>query len=117
VGVAATVTQPPFATEVSPAGWRLAAIATILIAGAYAAYRINAATPDAVGVASQPSGAGEHNVPTTGSALSMAVESKPVEPETTVALQAPILTTNPEAPKRVSARQRPVPVPATKRAT
>ena len=63
VDVAATVIQPPFTAGVSRAGWHLlspsqfAAIATILIAGAYAAYRINAVTPDAVGVASQPSGA------------------------------------------------------------
>ncbi len=122
-GVAATVTQPPLTAAVSRAGWRLlrpsqlAAIATILIAGAYAAYRINAVTPDAVGVASQPSGAGEHNVPTTASALAMAVESKPVEPETTVALRAPILTTDPEAPKVVGARQRRAPAPATKHAS
>jgi ribosomal protein L40E len=121
VGVAATVTQPVLAGSALRAGWRLlrpsqlAAIATILIAGAYAAYRINAATPDAGGVASQPSGAGEHNVPTTASALPMAVESKPVEPETTVALRAPILTT--EAPKRAGARQRPAPAPATKHAS
>jgi hypothetical protein len=118
------VTQPPFAGSPLRAGWRLlrpdrvllAAIA-ILIAGAYAAYRINAAKPDAMGVASQPIGAGEHNAPTAASAVPMAVESKPVEPETTAALQAPIPTTNPEAPKRASARQRPVPVPATKRAS
>ena len=116
VGVAATVTQPPFATEVSPAGWRLAAIATILITGAYAAYRISAPTPDAMGVASQPIDAGEHNAPTAASAVLMSVEPKPVEPEPTAALQTPIPTTTPEAPKRASARQRPVPVPATKRA-
>src|SRR4029077_3367809 len=67
VGVAATVPQPPFATELSPAGWRLAAIATILIAGAYAAYRISAPAPDAMGVASQPIGTGEHNAPTAAS--------------------------------------------------
>ena len=115
VGVAATVTQPLFAVSALRAGWRLlrpgqfllAAIATILIAGAYAAYRINAATPDAIGVASQPIGAGEHNAPKAASAV--AVESKPVKLETTAALQAPIPTTNPEAPKRASARQRPVP--------
>jgi hypothetical protein len=123
VRVAATVTQPPFTAGVSRAGWRLlrpsqlAVIATILIAGAYVTYRINAATPDAMGVASQPSGAGEHNVPTTASALPMAVESKPVGPETTVAVRAPILTTNPEAPKRAGARQRPAPAPATKHAS
>jgi hypothetical protein len=110
VGVVATVTQPLFAAaEALRAGWRLAAIATILIAGAYGAYRINATTPDAMGVASQPIGAGEHNAPTAASAVPMALESKPVEPETTAALQAPIPTTNPEAPKRASARQHPVP--------
>jgi len=112
------VTQPVLAGSALRAGWRLlrpdrlllAYIATILIAGAYAAYRINAAKPDAMGVASQPIGAGEHNAPTAASAVPMAVESKPVEPKTTAALQAPILiTTNPEAPKRASARQRPVP--------
>jgi ribosomal protein L40E len=117
VGVAATVTQPLFAAGALRAEWRLAAIATILIAGAYAAYRINAATPDAMGVASQPVGAGEHNARTVASAVPMAVESKPVEPETTAALQAPIPTTNPETPKRASVRQRPGPVPATKDAS
>ncbi|MEO5699904.1 MAG: hypothetical protein ABIS17_04185 [Casimicrobiaceae bacterium] len=123
MGVAATVTQTLFAASALRAGWRLlrpgqfllAAIATILIAVAYTAYRINAATSDAMVVASQPIGAGEHNAPTAASAVPMAVESKPVAPETTAALQAPIPTTNPEAPKRASARQRPVPVPATKR--
>src|SRR6266853_2472247 len=63
VGVAATVTQPLFAAGALRAGWRLAAIATILIACAYGTYRINATTPDAMGVASQPIGAGEHNAP------------------------------------------------------
>src|SRR6059058_100469 len=50
-------------------------------AGVYAAYRINAAKPDAMGVASQPIGAGQHNAPTAASAVPMAVESKPAEPE------------------------------------
>jgi hypothetical protein len=117
VGVAATVTQPLFAGGALQAGWRLAAIATIVIAGAYATYRINAAAPDAMGVTLQPIGAGERNAPTAASAVPMAAESKPVEPEITAALQSPIPTTNPEAPKRASARQRPVPVPATKRAS
>ena len=109
VGVAATVTQPLFAGGALQAGWRLAAIATIVIAGAYATYRINAAAPDAMGVALQPIGAGERNAPTAASAVPMAVESKPVEPEITAALQAPIPTINPEALKRASARQRPLP--------
>ena len=109
VGVAATVTQPLFAGGALQAGWRLAAIAMIVIAGAYATHRINAAARDAMGVASQPIGAGEHNAPTAPSAVPMAVESKHVEPEITAALQAPIPTTKPEAPKRASARQRPLP--------
>jgi len=115
VGVAASVTQPLFAAGALRASWRLAGIATILIAGAYATYRINSATPDAMRVASQPIDTSEHNVPTAASVLPMAVGSKPVEPETTVALQAPVPNTNLEAPKRASARQRPVPVPATQR--
>ena len=114
VGVAASVTQPLFAAGALRAGWRLAGIATILIAGAYATYRINSATPDAMGVASQPIDTGEHNAPTTASVLPMAVESKPVESETTAALQAPVHNAKLEAPKRASTRQRPVPVPATK---
>ncbi len=114
--VVATLMQPPFA-GVLRANRRLAAIAMMLIAGVYAAYRINAATPGAIGVASQPIGVGEHSAPTATSAVPMVVESKPVEPETTAALQAPILTINLGAPKRASTRQHPVPVRATKRAS
>jgi ribosomal protein L40E len=124
VGVAATVTQPLFAAGALRAGWGLAAIAsiliwglgaiaTILIARAYTAYRINATVPDVMEVASQPIGTGEHNAPTAASVVPIAVESKPVELETTAALLAPTPTSNPEAPKRASARQQPV--PATKR--
>lgn len=125
IAVAATVTQPPFAASVLRAGWRLprpgqlllAAIATILIAAGYAAYRINAATPDAVEVASQPIGAREDDVSTPTPAVPMAAESKPVEPERTAALETPTPATNPVAPKRASGRQPAVSVPATKRAT
>ena len=117
VGVAATVPQPRFAAGALQAGWRLAGIATILIAGAYAAYRINAATPDAMEVASQPIGTVEHNAPTAASFVLMAVESKPVEPAATAPLLTPVPSTNLEAPKRASTRQRPVPVAATKRAS
>ena len=123
--VAATVTQPPLAAGALRAGWRLAAIATILIWGlgaiatiliarAYTAYRINATVPDVMEVASQPIGTGEYNAPTAASVVPMAVKSKPAEPETTAVLQAPIPTSNTDVPKRASARQRPVPVPATK---
>ena len=79
VGVAATVTQPPFTDGVSRAGWRLlrpsqlAAIATILIAGAYAEYRINAATSAAMAISSQPIGVHEHDAPTATPAVTAAV--------------------------------------------
>ncbi len=112
-GVAATVTQPPLAAGAFRQGWRLAGVATILIAGAYAAYRINAATPDVMEVAWQPIGTGEHHAPTVASVVSVAVALKPVA-ETTAALEAPIPSANLEAPKRASTRQRPEPVPATK---
>jgi ribosomal protein L40E len=125
VYVVATVTHPPLAAEALRAGWRLAAIATILlwglgaiatilIARAYTAYRTNATVPDVMEVASQPIGTGEYNAPTATSVVPIAVESKRVELETTAALPAPIPTSKTEAPKRASARQRPVPVPATK---
>jgi hypothetical protein len=125
VAGATNVTQPLFVASALRPGWRLlrtgefllAAIPTILIAGAYAAYRINAATPDALSVASRPIAAGEHNAPTPTPAVPVAVESKAVEPERTAALQAPIPATSPEAAKRASARERPVPAPATKRAS
>ena len=117
VAVAATVTQPLFAASALPGQFLVAAIATILIVGAYDAYRINVATPNAMGVASQPIGAPENNATTATPAVPVAVESKPVEPERTAALQAPIPATNAEAPKRASVRQGPVPVPATKRAS
>jgi len=119
------VTQPLFAASALRAGWRLlrpgqfvvAAIATILIVGAYDAYRINVPTPDAIGVASQPISTPENNSTTATPAVPVAVESKPVEPERTAAPQAPTPATNAEAPKRASVSQRPVPVPATKRAS
>jgi ribosomal protein L40E len=121
VAVAATVTQPLFATSLSQARWRLlgAAIPAILIAGAYAAYRIGTVTPDPWKGAPQTISAVEHDEPAAMPAAPVAVESKPVEsepvepgpvePEITAPLQAPIPTTTPEAPKRASARQRPEP--------
>ena len=125
VGVATTVTQPLFAASALRAGWLVlrpgqflvAAIATILIIGGYDAYRINVATPDAMGVASQPIGAVENTATPATPAVLIAVESKPVEPDRTAAVQTPIPATEPEAPKRASGRQRPVPVPATARAS
>jgi len=126
VAGATNVTPPPFAgASTSRTGWRLfrtgelllAAIPTILIAGAYAAYRINAATPDASSAASQPIAALEHNASTPPPAVRATVESKAMEPERTAALEVPVPATNPEAATGASARERPVPPPAAKRAS
>jgi len=112
-GASATATKTLLAA--AGVGWRLTVLATIMIAGAYAAYRINGATPDAMGVASQPIDASEHTAPTAAYAVPTAVESRPVEPETTAALKAPFPATSPEALNRASARR--PPIPATKRAS
>ena len=123
VAVAAAVTQPQFAASALRAGWRwpgqllVGTLATILITGDYDAHRRYMATPDdAMEVESQPIGALENNATTATPAVPVAVESTPVEPERTVALEASVTATNAEAAKRASLRQRPVPVPATKRA-
>jgi hypothetical protein len=124
VAVAAAVTQPQFAASALRAGWRgprqllVATLATILITGDYDAYRRHVATPDdAMEVESQPIGVVENNATTATPAVPVVVESTPVEPERTVALEASTPATTAEAPKRASLRQRPVPVPATKRAS
>jgi hypothetical protein len=93
----------------------IAAIATILIVAAYDAYRINVATPGAIGVASEPIGVPDNNATATTPAVPVVLESTPLEPERTAALQPPISATNAEAPKRASVRQRPVSISATKR--
>lgn len=116
-GVAATVPEP-----VLRAGSRLfrpgrllfVAAATILIAGSYVAYRTGS-KPDAIPVAPEPTGA-KQSTPAAVSAMSPDVESNPVEPETTAALQAPVPAASAEAEKRSSAHQSPAPIPATKRA-
>ncbi len=131
--------QPPSA---APAGGRLlgpgrfflAYVATILIAGVYATYRLRAPTPDATVVASQPAVVGEGSAQAAVPALRMAPESKAAEPETTTAIhsvpdsqpvereaahasRAPISSTKSATSKRVSARQRPAPVSSTKHAS
>ena len=111
MGVAANVPQPALRAGsrlFGPGPFLLAAIATILTAAAYVVYRINAATPDAIAVASQPIGAGNPSAPMAMSAVPVAVEAKPVEPETTIAIETHIPNTKPEAPKRANARQRPM---------
>jgi hypothetical protein len=90
----------------------LAAVAAILIAGAYAAYRIPATEPDALAIASPPSDAGEHHVAMAAPPVPAAPQPKGLEPETTKVLDAPMPAINAETPKRPSARPRPVQAPA-----
>jgi len=101
----------------SRANWRLSFLATILIAGTYAVYRINGATPDTMGGSSQPSAAYEHNVPTAPSAVPMAMDSRPVEAETAGDARASTLTLESEASTLASTRQAPLNVPDTKRSS
>jgi len=143
----AITTEPPVAASALRADWRLvrprqlvlAAVATSLIAGAYAAYHINATTPEAMAIASQPISAPQYDAPTSQPisaprydaialqpisvpqynalaatpAVPMAVESIAVEPERSAAAEAPY----PATPKRASGHLRPVPAPATKHAS
>jgi len=121
---AASMTQTRFAASALPETWRLlrpgqfaaAVIATILIMGAYEAYRINVATPDASEAASQPIVAADNNE-TAATPAARVIALKPVQPETTATLLAPIPPTNTETPKLPSLIQPPASVPATKRAT
>ena len=123
--VVATTTEPRFAASASRAGGRLpmprqlllAAIATILTAGAYTAYRFHAATPDAMPIASQPPAIPEQAPAAAIAAVPEVVESQPVEPETTATLQPPIPATGPEAPTSAGASLRTPPPPATKPAS
>jgi len=120
----ATATQPVIPPALR-AYWRsrtpglflLAGLATILIAGAYTTRYINAVTPDAMEGVSDPVGAAAHNALAPAPAVASTVETKPVEPETLAAFQPPIPATDSDAPKRASARQRPVTVSAAKRAS
>ena len=84
-----------------PRPTHLAAIAVIMIAGAYAGYRINSARLDAIGFvdrASQSVDSAEHNPVTVASAISRPVERDPVTSEPGAAREASTLATNVEAP-------------------
>ena len=91
-----------------PGPFLFATIMMILITAAYVAYHINVATPNAIGVTSQPISTGDHNAAVAMSAVPAAVEVKPVEPETATAIGSPTPKTKSGAPKRTSARQSPV---------
>ena len=123
--ITATPMQPLFVPPALRAHWRLlrpglfllAALATMLIAGAYTTRYINAVTPDTMEVVPEPVGATAHNAPAAAPTVGLTAETTPVEPEAVAAFQAPIPATTSDAPKRASARQRPVTVSAAKRAS
>lgn len=125
VATAASMTPPGFATSALPAGRRLlrpgqfaaAVIATMLIVGAYEAYRINVATPVAIGDASRPVVAADNNRTTATPFAPPAGQPKPVEPEIPAALLAPIPMLNTETPELARLIQPPASVPATMRAS
>ena len=139
--VAASVKQPLFAASAYRAGWRrlaaprhflVAAIVTVMIVGAYHAYRIDAGAPDAMRVVSQPYEAPANDAATATAAVQLPVESTPVEAEGTRAVEKPIPASSADEGKHATVRQRavrmtptrraapqerPVPVPATKHAS
>ena len=125
VATAASATQPRFAAAALPATWRLlrsgpfaaAVIATIVIVGAYQAYRMKVATPDTIGDASRPIVAADNNGTTAPPAAPPTGKSKPAEPEIPASLLAPIPMMNTETPKLTSLIQPPASVPATRRAS
>ena len=137
---AAGVKQPLFAASglrarrglLRPGQFLVAAVATMLVVVAYDAYRVNGGKRDVVEVASQTRAAAENNMTTAIPAVPAAMESKSLEPDRAVALEAPIPATDAEVPKRATVRQRPAavrpkmgasahpraaPVPAVKRAS
>jgi ribosomal protein L40E len=115
VGGAANVMQTQFAAKTTfRVGWGLVAI-TLLVAGIYAVYCANVATPDVTGVAFEPIGAGERNAPITASDVPMVVESNPAKTEAAASLENTTYTALPEVPERVSVRQRPLAVSAARR--
>ena len=124
ITVATPVTQPPVATGALRNGRRFpgtarylfAAVATILIAGAYATRHINTMTPDAMEVALEPIGVRGQDASGATLAVLSSMEPKVVEPETTAALPPAIADDNADAPNSTSARQSPVTVPALQRA-
>jgi len=84
---------------------------------AYGMYRVNVATPDAIGDASQSVVAAENDETAAKPAAPAAPESKRVEPAATESPSAPIPEINVETPKVESLIQSPAPAPASKRAS
>jgi len=105
-------------------GWRLLApgqfllvyFAMILVAGAYAASRFNAATQEAIAVAAQPIDVDEQPPPAAAAVVPQVAEQKPAESEATAVPEARVPDARAKIAKRASARQRPLPVRVTKRA-
>ena len=119
----------PDAPDRSPTSRELivAAIAAIVILGAYEAYRVHGARPDATEVAAKPTPAPE-TYATTATAAAPAeveprsaapaeVEPRSVETERTGIVEPPIPADTVEAPQRATVAQRQPPVARTIRAS
>ena len=119
----------PDAPDRSPTSRELivAAIAAIVILGAYEAYRVHSARPDATEVAAKPTPAPE-TYATTATAAAPAeveprsaapaeVEPRSVETERTGIVEPPIPADTVEAPQRATVAQRQPPVARTIRAS
>ena len=121
VAVAQTADPPPSAVAPQRAGSPsrgtetvlVAATATVLIAGAYAAYRITTDTPE---VASRASITAAHTAFVATPAATTVVDLQPFEPAATSALPTPMAATDPAPSKGASADPRPFAVPAKPRA-
>lgn len=120
---AATVTQPRLDAPALRAAWRLlsaerflmAAIAAILIVGAYEAYRVGASTFATMRFPSEPVAAPENRASAAAPAGPMASVSTPAAPETTAGADPPIAATNADAPPRTSPRPSAARASTTKR--
>jgi len=120
----ATMTHAPFAAPVLRAyrDWRrpgllIASVATILIAGVYAARYIDAHAPDATKGSSEVVTAAESDASSATPTVAAAPERGPMEAETAADVQAPPPAVEPDAQTWANVRQDPAPVPAAKRAS
>jgi hypothetical protein len=94
----------------------VAAIATIVIVGAYDAYRVHVAKPDAIEVASKPAATHENDPAQALPAAPVVAESTPVERENSAAAPSS-KTAKVDSPRRATGGQRQSAAPATMRAS
>ena len=95
----------------------LAALAAIVILGAYDAYRVHGTRPAAPEVASKTPPAPEADATMATAAAPAEAESRPVQPEQTATAQLPVAVETVEAPQRATVGQRQTLVPRALRAS